>query len=264
MRSFAGAVRGQYRGDGLEVVETSYGSGQHVPAHSHDRPMIIVVLTGTMQEHVLGRNVHCSPGEVLFHPSGEAHEHRFEPPESRCLSLQMSKNWLDRLEVEEGGIPDGPTNRSGFVSEVAGVLHSEFRRGEEALSATIDGLALRLLVSLSKETAPIERGRPAFLGRVLEQLHDDPSADIDLSSLARLARVSPEHLARTFQRCQGMTIGAYTRALRVERARVALAAGEASLARLALQLGFYDQAHFTRVFKAHVGCPPGEYRRRMS
>lgn len=33
-------------------------------------------------------------------------------------------------------------------------------------------------------------------------------------------------------------------------------------ARLALELGYFDQAHFIRDFKALVGCPPAEYWRR--
>lgn len=43
---------------------------------------------------------------------------------------------------------------------------------------------------------------------------------------------------------------------------MSLVGSDVSLSRLALELGFYDQPHFTRIFKAHVGCPPGEYRRR--
>ncbi|KAF1711839.1 AraC family transcriptional regulator [Pseudoxanthomonas sacheonensis] len=37
---------------------------------------------------------------------------------------------------------------------------------------------------------------------------------------------------------------------------------ELEWARLALELGYFDQAHFIRDFKALVGCPPAEYRRR--
>ena len=34
---------------------------------------------------------------------------------------------------------------------------------------------------------------------------------------------------------------------------------EVDLAELALQLGYFDQAHFIRDFKALVGRPPGAY-----
>jgi len=33
-----------------------------------------------------------------------------------------------------------------------------------------------------------------------------------------------------------------------------------ALAEVAYQLGFADQSHFQRVFKAHVGVTPGQYR----
>ncbi|WP_176518330.1 AraC family transcriptional regulator, partial [Pseudomonas faucium] len=33
-----------------------------------------------------------------------------------------------------------------------------------------------------------------------------------------------------------------------------------ALAEVAYRLGFADQSHFQRVFKAHVGVTPGQYR----
>ena len=37
----------------------------------------------------------------------------------------------------------------------------------------------------------------------------------------------------------------------------------ASIARLAAELGYFDQPHFVRDFKALVGEPPGRYKRRF-
>lgn len=262
---YAGKLHGHLKRGGLEVAETSYEAGQHVSPHWHGRPMVVAVLAGSMIEHVGGRSVQCFTGSAFFHPSGESHAHDFEADGSRCLTIQMDAWWLERLGVDERWLTGGPVElRDGRTAGAARLLRSELHLGPDALTATLDGLALRLLTSLTRPEHAGQERTPRFLDVVLERLHDDCTCDIDLTSLATLAGVSPEHLARTFRREQGLTVGQYVRRLRVEQARREIEAGHRSLGRLALQLGFYDQAHFTRVFKAHVGCTPGQYRRSSS
>jgi AraC-like DNA-binding protein len=48
----------------------------------------------------------------------------------------------------------------------------------------------------------------------------------------------------------------------VLRGRQLLAIDDGTLAEIALQSGFADQSHFTRVFKKHFGLTPGVSRRR--
>ncbi len=260
---YAGRLLGRLSRRGLDLAETSYRPHQSVAPHAHDRSLLIVVLAGRMIEHTRRPDVPCGPGTALFHPAGERHAHTFGPASSRCLSLQIRDEWLRRLDLGPAAIPPGPTSRRNpTVTGIGRLLHAELRRGQDASDATLDGLALALLGALARreEQAPVRRTR--FLEIVIERIHDDVRTDVELSSLADLAGVTPEHLARTFRAAEGMTVGEYVRRLRVERARLELERGVTSLSRLALDLGFYDQAHFTRTFKAHTGCTPGAYRRR--
>lgn len=260
---YAGQVQASLSRPGFELAETSYTGGQQVDRHVHDRPLVVLVVSGVMREMVAGDSDDCRPGTALFHPAGEPHAHRFGKQGSRCLVLQLSRSWAERLGVDAELLPDRPAR--GLDETVTGagrLLHREFRRGDGAQEVTLDGLALTLLGALAGREASSRERRPGFLQPVVDRLHDDVASDVDLSALAEIAGVSPEHLARTFRREKGCTVGEYVRRLRVDRARRALADGDVSLSRLALRLGFYDQSHFTRTFKAHVGCPPGEYRRR--
>lgn len=260
---YAGTLRLRRKRRGLEVAETSYRPGQRIDRHVHDRPLVVVVLGGEMTELVGGRSVSCRAGTALFHPAGEPHAHRMEAPGTRCLVATFGRSWLERLGADPELLPDGPVARLDEVVTGAGrLLHAECRRPGGSAGAALDGLALTLLAGLGRTGRPASERHPGWLDRVLERLHDDVAAGVELASLARLAGVTPEHLARTFRERQGCTIGSYVRRLRVERARRELAEGDTPLARLALELGFYDQSHFTRTFKARVGCTPGAYRRR--
>jgi AraC family transcriptional regulator len=51
------------------------------------------------------------------------------------------------------------------------------------------------------------------------------------------------------------------RRLRVDWALRELSTSARSLSEIALDAGFADQSHFTRVFKRQVGVSPGAFRR---
>jgi AraC-like DNA-binding protein len=69
---------------------------------------------------------------------------------------------------------------------------------------------------------------------------------------------SPAHLVRSFTHTFRIAPHQYVLARRIDAARKRLLDGE-PIARVAAEVGFYDQAHFTHQFKRHVGTPPGRY-----
>lgn len=95
--------------------------------------------------------------------------------------------------------------------------------------------------------------------RVVALLRQAPHAISPLEQLAQLAGLSRYQLIRAFRTATGMTPHAYQLDQRIIQARSSLRAGEPPAA-LAQRLGFADQAHFQRVFKAHVGVTPGMYK----
>ena len=98
------------------------------------------------------------------------------------------------------------------------------------------------------------------LGDPFDLLNADPSAQSALSELAVAAEMSRYQLIRAFRKATGMTPHAWQLNQRINLARDAIRQGE-SLTDLAYRLGFADQAHFQRVFKAHTAVTPGHFRR---
>ena len=88
-------------------------------------------------------------------------------------------------------------------------------------------------------------------------LETDGAAPV--GSLAEELGWSRRHLAARFREELGMPPKAVARILRFERAVARLRAGD-DLADLALDSGYYDQAHFNRDFRAFAGATPTAYR----
>lgn len=84
--------------------------------------------------------------------------------------------------------------------------------------------------------------------------------DLTLPELAAMLRTSPWWLSRMFRRVTGVTLHRYRTHLRVSAALDRLGDGAGSLAGLATELGFADQAHLSRVVRQCTGLPPGRLR----
>lgn len=93
----------------------------------------------------------------------------------------------------------------------------------------------------------------------LNCLRNAPAASTALDTLARQAGMSRYQLIRAFRAATGMTPHAWQLNLRVNLAREHIRAGD-GIADVAHRLGFADQAHFQRVFKAYAGVTPGRFR----
>ena len=71
-------------------------------------------------------------------------------------------------------------------------------------------------------------------------------------------------LQREFRRLFHMSPGDYVQHVRLTVARRELAHSDKSAGRIALDCGFYDLSHFTRMFHAATGMRPTAYRRRFA
>ncbi|MGI5291274.1 helix-turn-helix domain-containing protein [Nonomuraea polychroma] len=108
------------------------------------------------------------------------------------------------------------------------------------------------------------RTSAAIVGAAREAITAGHPAAGGLLSLAEFLEVSPYRLSRAFTRELGISLTHYRNRVRVGRALDRLENGEPSLATLAADLGFADQAHLTRTIRRHVGHTPTALRRLLA
>jgi len=78
---------------------------------------------------------------------------------------------------------------------------------------------------------------------------------------AETVDIHPVHLAREFRKFYGCTLGEIIfRGLRIQFACRKLSTSDMPLVEIAWAAGFSHQAHFSRLFKHHIGMTPTEFR----
>ena len=87
------------------------------------------------------------------------------------------------------------------------------------------------------------------------------SEKITLSQLAESSGLSQTLFSRLFKKTTQTTPIRYITEIRLNHARKLLTESDKTLAEIAAETGFYDEAHFVHTFKRSRRTTPGEYRR---
>lgn len=244
------------------LYEAVYPCGLHMPMHSHEPAHLSIVLSGGFEETLPPLKWQVGPGRVLFRPAEGEHDVRFGPVHTHILSVQLRSSVTDY--ARDAKIPiSQPADLSGTRSSwLVARIHDEFRSDDSVSDLAIDALILDMLVELGR--AKFSDTSDVKIKKVEERLRENLNRKISMDELAKEVGMHPMSLARAFRRVHRTTIGTYVRRLRLERATQLLTHSNLSLAEIARELGFADQSHFSRVFKAETGFTPSVCQKTRS
>ena len=205
--------------------------------HRHSAPYLALVLEGGYEECSVDGVWRCEPGELVVHPSLHLHINRFSQRRIRVLNIVLPAR------------PGGPDLRYGVYRP----------RGLGSIRSlqNVEGEALADILTDAERSRPVAPS--SAISTMVEQLASDPPSSI--RAAANHAAKTREHASRTFRRHFGFSPSVFRSELRFRRALALLAESTASLASVALDAGFADQAHFTRDFRSRTGTSPGSFRR---
>lgn len=154
------------------------------------------------------------------------------------------------------------------LTRLVQLLVCESRSGNPGGALFVETVATALMLHLdqhhvSAPQRPAVGGlAPAALRRLRAFVEAHLGESIGLDRLAAVCGLSTGHFTRAFRQSTGLSPGQFVMARRLERARDALTAHPPrSIAGIATDLGFSDQAHLTRQFKRRYGITPGAWRR---
>jgi AraC-like DNA-binding protein len=142
-------------------------------------------------------------------------------------------------------------------------------RPEEASLLFVDHVTHALTLHVAQQYGALgaAKGKPSGglapwqKKRVMELMDASIKTDIPLALLALECGISVRHFSRAFRQSFGMPPHRYLLRKRIELAQRLLMVPTLPLLAVAVECGFANQSHFSRVFAAVTGIAPGQWRR---
>lgn len=242
--------------------------------HYHEDYHIGLVTQGVQRQCFRGQSILLGPGGIALMPPGEIHDGcgAGDPGAAYVLKTFRISPALMRACIEDVSDADARERFFGTLVQDADMarrfmaLHSVWMSGAPDEPLARQSQSLNLMADLFVRTRTV---KPQVVKGGLSAAHRLAVRDyclahlsdkISLDDLARLCGLSRFQFLRRFTHSAGLTPHAWLVRLRLERACAALANARVSVADVAADVGFYDQSHFNRAFRAAYGAPPSAYQ----
>ena len=254
--SFYGAIGGKRELGGAIFTDVCHQTPRSLPKHSHQLPFFGMLLGGSYREHYVHEERFFGPFTIMFRPAGVPHQDEIGPQGVKFFEIEILPEWQRRLEGLENPCED---LGGGELLWLALKLFRETRGDCDELS--VESLLAELLGAVGRGSPENAKDAPSWLSRVKDKLESEFCERLTLDELSQEAEVHPVHLSRVFRRFSREGIGEFVHRLRLRAACEQMLRPDASLTEIALEKGFADQSHFTRVFRRVTGMSPAQFRR---
>lgn len=233
--------------------------GYRYPVHCHDTWTVLIVDGGAIRYDLDIRHHGAIGDTVSVLPPGVVHNgfpsDRFGWFRKR--NLYLAPGFLPARLI--GPAVDASTFTDRELRTAISRLHDRLAAPDPLdIETRLAVIADRLRRRLEQFTVSIPPPEPALAARLRDYLDAHITTKVRLADVARLFDRTVPHLVRSFTQHYGISPYAYVTGARIERARKRLLDGEPP-ARVAVEVGFHDQAHLTRHFKRHVSTTPARY-----
>lgn len=258
---FYGAPQFGASGSNFDIRALAASGSEHdVHLHTHDDAHFILVLSGLYISTARGAADFVRAPALIFNPPGTTHRDRFVKGVGTFVGVSLrSATFRDLRDVLS--LPTHAVElrcRDGLTTAFR--IARELRDSRDTV--VMESMTWELLA-----TAAAPRCRtgdpPSWVLCAYEAIMDRATeARLNVGDVAAEIGVHPVHLARVFRAAWGCSPGELLRWRRVDRAADMLCRSDISGAQIAAQVGFADQSHMTRAFRATYGIAPGGYRQR--
>lgn len=253
---------------GIDLMSARFVRHSFAP-HSHDELMIGVMHAGVKSFRCGSARAYAAPGDLVVVNPGEMHTGERERGRelayaalyvpASALASMLARPRCDGSVVSKSVIGD-PDLWHWFDQAQGLALAGHNTAGAE--EAMICGISLLFERYGSDRLTHVDASCPKAVDRAIEFLQARACEDISLEDASRASGVGLFHLIRLFQKHLGLTPYSYLTQVRIAKSRQLLRLGE-PVAQVALDVGFADQAHFTKRFKQFTGTTPALYARSM-
>mgnify|MGYP003305285498 CR=1 FL=1 len=115
-------------------------------------------------------------------------------------------------------------------------------------------------ICLGSDSSGIKHS-PSKVQTVIKYINENLQNELSIDEIAAACYMSKYHMCRKFKDETGTTIGNYIKQQRIYLAKKLLSDSSVRISSVALEAGFSDTSHFTKVFSTEVGLTPSQYKK---
>ncbi len=247
--------------------------------HFHNVHQIIFVSDGVVRINIGGKSYTVSKNAIVFISNLEKHSvHIVQAPYKRyVVSLSQSFGQLMPLDSPLLSIlmqrPEGFSHTivlndetSSSLTQVLDAMVREAAQQKAFWTLRLSSLVAELLIRLfrySSSAFPVNAtdDTARIVTETQKYIIEHARDDISLEQLAARHFISKYHLSRIFSRITGYTFRDYLILHRLSIAKDLLVHTGKSVSEVCQLSGYSNVNHFIRIFKAHEGVSPHQYRK---
>ncbi|MHB1689001.1 MAG: helix-turn-helix domain-containing protein [Ignavibacteriaceae bacterium] len=244
----------------FKITETHYSPELVLNAHSHEDPVLSIVLDGSLTELYNNKVYEHNPMSIIYKPAHKIHSNKFHQKGARCLNIEFTQNWVEHLD-EIGLKTDHTLNTRNFQNNsILMRLKNELKTNDKYSELIIEGLLIELFADIMRLNENKEKiTTPRWLIEITNYMDLTTNEKLSINELAKKAGINSVHLINTFKKYYHITPGEYLRQKKIDLVCWELRNSNKSLIDIALQFKFSDQSHFNKFFKKYVGVTPSQY-----
>lgn len=222
---------------------------------------IELVISGNVRLIQDGREHLVEPDHVYLLYRGARHFYETGPSGwVRKRYIGMGGPLLDQILIHSGladvdVVDIRPVRgRVGALMREVGIL---IRCGAHQLNRRLSVLAYDLLLEIA---GCVRRRPPPIVERAMAFIQAHLYQPVTVAEIARSAGISPSRLTVVFRTHLHTTPKALHTRMRIEAASRLLKQSTRPIKEIAMQMGFDDPLHFSRVYRSTLGVSPRQYR----
>lgn len=170
--------------------------------------------------------------------------------------------------IEDLRTPEGWIDDDTVMEQTSTLLRHAMEQPSAANGLFTSHVLMALTVHVAQRYGGLQEGARRTTGglapwqarRAKDLLAANLSSPPSVSEVAKEVGLSSSHFSRAFKASIGRSPHAWLQEVRVDHAKDLLIDPEISLAAVAMESGFADQSHFTRIFGRVTGATPGCWR----
>lgn len=271
-----------------EKQSIKFNNGDVTQLHTHDYIELGYVISGSLKQKILGKNIKFQKGELVLLDKNCIHQDYLMSQDASIIFMGMSNRMFDEAIVEKleeekvinflkksllkqkntkQYLHFKPKDINGKkIEETLMSLVQELQYNDESSRYISKGLVMRILHLLSTEytfSLSLEQKKTmnSFVVDEIKEYINSNYAQIKIKDLVDKFHFNEDYFNRILKEKEGVTYSEYVQNVRLKEAVKLLANTDISIQEISNRVGYNNKGYFYKLFSSKYGVTPAMYKR---